>query len=934
MEKISRESKLHSQEQDNEYFAFISYKHEDAEWALWLQRKLENYHLPSKIIKEHPELPQKVQETSQIRPRLFRDVTELGGGPLPEKIESALKNSGYLIVICSQESAKSEWVDKEIQSFIKLGKVKKIIPFIIDGKPYDLQKECYTRSLQELKGTDDEPIGININDLGREAAAVKVIATMLELKFDTLWQRHVRDKAKRQGIYATIAVVAFFVLAGFLVWLYYNNRELKSRNWKILENQARYIAMKANQLIDESDALSARFILSKALPTNLENPNFPYTAEAEAALRKSWNYQSSILNGHTGNLWTSEYSPDGKKIVTASSDNTVRVWDAASGEQLLTLTGHKEQVRAASFSPDGKEIASLSWDNVIKVWDASTGKLKNTFAGDNNNTSSLSYSPDGKRIVVGNSDGYIVILDAKSGHIVSSFKGHNGRVWSVRYSHNGQHIVSSSNDGFIKTWNTETAKEERAYKDNIRIAPYSPNAILSPYDYIPETTDIWYASYSPDDTSIIYVSDSTFIVLDAKSGIERMRIKGHSGLVTKAKFSHDGRRIVSSSDDNTIKIWDAKTGEVINTYNGHKGTVWDVNFSPDDKMIVSGSNDNTARIWDLIGNEAFKLFKTNLKPTKYLGFGGKTFPNYDQVEFAMFTHDEKGVIFITEEHGIKTCNLKTGDIQIVDSANFYRNIEAGMFSPDGKYLVRSSGDKIRILNTQNFRVEKELTSELYSDKNYFIDDGRNIISLTKSSYELWDWDKEKCLIKSSFDSIYHVAAISPQGYIATSRQDTLAIWNAQTGKKEKTITNNHYEIEKIVFSPSGKYLACSSNGVAATIWDVFTGKKVQTIYGYSDYINTMTFNPQETVLMTAAREGSVKIWDVKSGILVSEYEGDAGSARYASFNYSGEKIVVGYGKEVVKIWEFPSLQDLIDRTNDLFRNRKLTQEEKDRFHLE
>ena len=94
MDNSSRKNNSNSQEQDNEYFAFISYKHKDAELALWLQRKLENYHLPSKIIKEHPELPKKVQETSQIRPRLFRDVTELGGGPLPQNIESALENSG------------------------------------------------------------------------------------------------------------------------------------------------------------------------------------------------------------------------------------------------------------------------------------------------------------------------------------------------------------------------------------------------------------------------------------------------------------------------------------------------------------------------------------------------------------------------------------------------------------------------------------------------------------------------------------------------------------------------------------------------------------------------------------------------------------------------------------------------------------------------
>lgn len=179
MEKNEGENLPYAQEQSNEYFAFISYKREDAEWALWLQRKLENYHLPSKIIKEHPELPKKVQETSQIRPRLFRDITELGGGALPQEIEQALDNSEYLIVICSQKSAESEWVDKEVQGFVNKGKINKIIPFIIDGEPYNPQMECYSETLRGLKGNENEPIGIKINDLGREAAAIKVITTML-----------------------------------------------------------------------------------------------------------------------------------------------------------------------------------------------------------------------------------------------------------------------------------------------------------------------------------------------------------------------------------------------------------------------------------------------------------------------------------------------------------------------------------------------------------------------------------------------------------------------------------------------------------------------------------------------------------------------------------------------------------------------------------
>ena len=99
--------------QEKEYFAFISYKREDEQWAKWLQHKLEHYHLPVKVRKENPSLPQ------TIRP-VFKDTSELAAGVLADEIHEALENSKYLIVICSPRAAQSQWVGKEVQTFIGL----------------------------------------------------------------------------------------------------------------------------------------------------------------------------------------------------------------------------------------------------------------------------------------------------------------------------------------------------------------------------------------------------------------------------------------------------------------------------------------------------------------------------------------------------------------------------------------------------------------------------------------------------------------------------------------------------------------------------------------------------------------------------------------------------------------------------------------------
>ena len=174
-------------EEKYQYFAFISYKREDEEWAKWLQHKLEHYKLPSNL-NGRTDLPK------EIRP-VFKDTSELMPGNLPEQIHQALELSKYLIVICSPRSAKSEWVNKEIETFISMGRTANVIPFIIDGKAFSGNpgEECFPLALRQLP-KEQEILGANINEMGRDAAAVKVVARMFDVRFDELWQRHEREQ--------------------------------------------------------------------------------------------------------------------------------------------------------------------------------------------------------------------------------------------------------------------------------------------------------------------------------------------------------------------------------------------------------------------------------------------------------------------------------------------------------------------------------------------------------------------------------------------------------------------------------------------------------------------------------------------------------------------------------------------------------------------
>ena len=385
---------------DKRYYAFISYKREDEKQAKWLQDKLEHYRFPTNL-NGRTDLPK------NVRP-IFRDVTDLTPGILAEEINKALNDSQWLIIVCSPRSAKSPWVCKEAQSFIDSGRADRIIPYVIEGVPFsgDEATECYPEALLNMKG-NKELLAANVNEIGREAAAIKILARMFGLRFDSLWQRHTREQKKRRIIWGTIAafmVVVSMIISGYFYWA---NNEIKEKQNKLLISQSKYLASEAKKEYDKGNITKALRMALYALPKDLKNMDRPYVPEAEIMLRecdkpqKEGIYNRSILQhvNRVNRVNSAQFSPDGKYIVTASDDNTARVWDAKTGEPVTEPLKHEDSVNSAQFSPDGKYIVTASYDYTARVWDAKTGEPVTESLRHEGPVYSAQFSPNGKYIV-------------------------------------------------------------------------------------------------------------------------------------------------------------------------------------------------------------------------------------------------------------------------------------------------------------------------------------------------------------------------------------------------------------------------------------------------------------------------------------------------------------------------------------------------------
>lgn len=205
------------------YFAFISYNSKDTEWGKKVQKKLEHYRMPATLCIKHG------WERTPIKPVFFAPTDILPGG-LTEELQERLKASKNLIVVCSPNSAKSEWVGKEIEFFHQLGRAKQIHFFIIKGQPHsgNPDTECFnpiidTLGLPEILGaniherTQSYPFtNISCSWLDKERAYVQLVSKLLGVEFDSIWQRHKRKLVEKIIVWAIGVIFVLSVLIG--VW--------------------------------------------------------------------------------------------------------------------------------------------------------------------------------------------------------------------------------------------------------------------------------------------------------------------------------------------------------------------------------------------------------------------------------------------------------------------------------------------------------------------------------------------------------------------------------------------------------------------------------------------------------------------------------------------------------------------------------------------
>ena len=606
------------------------------------------------------------------------------------------------------------------------------------------------------------------------------------------------------------------------------------------------------------------------------------TSEAEDALHQA------VLTSRVRLAWRVDagvmsiaFSPDGSRIAATSIDGITRMWDAATGQELLTLQGHSDAVWSVAFNADGSQLVTAGADTNVIIWDTATGEKIATFSGHTESVSRAVFSPvaNDARVATASEDGTTRIWDVKTGRELLKVTDGSGIFNTVAFSPDGTRIATGQTEGITKVWDAESGEEV---------------LVLSGH-----TDNVLAVAFNLDSTRLATGGfDGTVRVWDAATGDSLLTITGHHDhAIYSLAFSPDGSHLATSSSDNTVKLWNVATGGESFTLAGHTGFVFGVAFSPDGARLATASMDGTARVWDLAPRHELSVFKAN------------------DVISGVAIHPD-GTQVASAGQDVLVWDLDTGQplYELKGHTGFVHSVK---FSPDGKHLATASDDgTARIWDIKTRRELLKLPVGFSANIAIaFSPDGKRLAATGKdNTVSIWETVTGKeVLILDGHTAPVTQLAFHPEGTHLTSvsenGEDGVIIWDLTTGK-ELLVLKESGPVYALAFSSDGKHLAMGGPEGMAAIWEMTSGKPLYSLAGHSRSIYSAAFTPDGTRLATASEDGTVKIWDTSNGEEWLTLQGHAGRIYSLAISPDGRRLATG-GEDGISRVYLLSIEELI-----------------------
>ncbi|KAJ5588741.1 hypothetical protein N7537_011419 [Penicillium hordei] len=555
----------------------------------------------------------------------------------------------------------------------------------------------------------------------------------------------------------------------------------------------------------------------------------------EPLVDKDWSPCLQTLEGHSSSVNSIAWSQDRSRLASGSKDNTVRIWDPATGQCVSTLEGHSGSVNSIAWSQDESRLASASDDKTVRIWDPATGQCASTLEGHSHWVNSIAWSQDGSRLASASFTNAVRIWDPATGQCASTLEGYSHLVNSIAWSQDRIRLASASFNNAVRIWDPATGQ--------------CVSTLEGHSDWVN------FIAWSQDGSRLASASsDNTVRIWDPVTGQCVSTLEGHSHWVNSIAWSQDGSRLASASGDNTVRIWDPATAQCASSLVGHSRGVKSIAWSQDGIRLASGSVDNTVRIWD---------------PTT--GQYASTLEGHSSwVNLIAWSQDGIRLASASFDNTVRIWDPATGQCASTleghsESVNFIA------WSQDGIRLASGSADNtVRIWDPATGQCASTL--EGHSESVNFIAWSQDGIRLASGSADntvrIWDPATGQCAstLEGHSESVNFIAWSQDGIRLVTGSTDnTVRIWDPVTGQCASTLEGHSDRVNSIAWSQDESRLASASDDKTVRIWDPATGQCASTLEGHSHRVNSIAWSQDGIRLASASDDNTVRIWDPATG---------------------------------------------------------------------
>jgi len=566
------------------------------------------------------------------------------------------------------------------------------------------------------------------------------------------------------------------------------------------------------------------------------------------------------LQGHASSVYGCVSSSDGRFLVSASWDRTLKVWDVASGHYLLTLKGHSAEVTACVMFTDDRRLLSSSADNTLKIWDVYTGLIEQTLIGHTGEVTACAAFPDGKRVLSGARDKTLRVWDLQSGQTVMALKGHLSWVTACAVLGSGERVLSGSWDRTLKIWDVASGRELATlygHSAGVRAIAVLPGGLLAVSGSEDHTLRLW----------------------DLSAGRELLAFHGHTAGVTACAILPDGRRMVSTSKDKTLRVWDLQSGEALATLHGHSAWVTACVALPDGRFVVSGSDDYLLKIWDLAASHDLHALQGHAAA----------------VHACVLLSDEQRLLTGSADRTLKLWDLSTG-ASLLSLKGHSDLITSCAVLPGGRRAVSGSWDRtLRVWDLETGELLSCLTGhDWFVTSCAVLPGGCHIVSGSwDRTVRIWDLETGEVLkILSGHSAQITCVAALPDGerVVSGSRDNTLRVWDIKSGRELQVLRGHIDFVTTCAALPDGERVLSGSEDRTLKVWDLSIGEERTTLQGHAAGVGACAVTSDGRWAVSAASDHTIRVWDLGTGRCLDTVYG---TSPFESVATLGERICAG-----------------------------------------